>query len=96
MRFNGIPNASYLGFTGTPIIKDEEELTKNIFGEYVSVYDFKRAIEDGATLPLRYLNRGEKLGIENPDLDERMAEIIENEDLDDDQRAKLQREFARD
>lgn len=96
MRFNGIPNASYLGFTGTPIIKEELELTKNIFGEYVSVYDFKRAIEDGATLPLRYLNRGEKLGIENPKLDERMAEIIESEDLDDDQRAKLQREFARD
>lgn len=96
MRFHGIPNASYLGFTGTPIIQEELEITKNIFGEYVSVYDFKRAIVDGATLPLRYLNRGEKLGIENPELDERMAEIIESEDLDDDQRAKLQREFARD
>ena len=96
MRFHGIPNASYLGFTGTPIIKEELELTKNIFGEYVSVYDFKRAIEDGATLPLRYLNRGEKLDIENPELDDRMAEIIESEELDDDQRAKLEREFARD
>ncbi|MXS84147.1 type I restriction endonuclease subunit R [Nitrosomonas oligotropha] len=96
MRFHGIPNASYLGFTGTPIIREELELTKNIFGEYVSVYDFKRAIEDGATLPLRYLNRGEKLGIDNPDLDEHMAEIIESEDLDEDQRAKLRREFARD
>jgi len=96
MRFYGIPNASYLGFTGTPIIKEELELTKNIFGEYVSVYDFKRSIEDGATLPLRYLNRGEKLSIENPDLDERMAEIINNEDLDDDQRRKLEREFKRD
>lgn len=96
MRFHGIPNASYLGFTGTPIIKEELELTKNIFGEYVSVYDFKRAIEDRATLPLRYLNRGEKLDIENPDLDDRMAEIIESEELDDDQRAKLEREFARD
>ena len=96
MRFNGIPKASYLGFTGTPLIDDELELTKNIFGEYVSVYDFKRAIEDGATLPLRYLNRGEKLDIENPDLDERMADIINNEDLDEDQIAKLKREFARD
>ena len=44
MRFNALPNASFLGFTGTPIIKEELELTKNIFGEYVSVYDFKRAI----------------------------------------------------
>lgn len=89
MRFNALPNASYLGFTGTPIIKDEEELTKNIFGEYVSVYDFKRAIEDEATLPLRYINKGEKLDIENPQLDERMADVLENEDLDDDQKKKL-------
>lgn len=96
MRFHGIPNASYLGFTGTPIIKEELELTKNIFGEYVSIYDFKRAIDDGATLPLRYLNRGEKLGIENPQLDEKMAELIANEDLDEDQRRKLEREFKRD
>lgn len=96
MRFHGIPNASYLGFTGTPLIKEELELTKNIFGEYVSVYDFKRAIDDGATLPLRYLNKGEKLGIENPQLDEKMAELIENEDLDEDQRRKLEREFKRD
>jgi len=89
MRFRGLPNASYLGFTGTPIIKDEEELTKNIFGEYVSVYDFKRAIEDEATLPLRYINKGEKLDIENPQLDERMAEILEDENLDEDQQKKL-------
>lgn len=89
MRFHGLPNASYLGFTGTPIIKDEEELTKNIFGEYVSVYDFKRAIEDEATLPLRYINKGEKLDIENPELDERMAEILEDENLDEDQQKKL-------
>ena len=89
MRFHGLPNASYLGFTGTPIIKDEEELTKNIFGEYVSVYDFKRAIEDEATLPLRYINKGEKLDIENPQLDELMAEILEDENLDEDQQKKL-------
>lgn len=89
MRFYGLPNASYLGFTGTPIIKDEEEVTKNIFGEYVSVYDFKRAIEDEATLPLKYLNRGERLNIENPALDEQMAEILESENLDEDQQKKL-------
>lgn len=89
MRFYGLPNASYLGFTGTPIIKDEEEVTKNIFGEYVSVYDFKRAIEDEATLPLKYLNKGERLNIENPALDEQMAEILESEDLDADQQKKL-------
>lgn len=96
MRFHGIPNASYLGFTGTPIIKDEEELTKNIFGEYVSVYDFKRAIEDGATLPLRYLNKGEKLGLKNPVLDEQMAEILEDENLDEDKKRKLTYLFQKD
>lgn len=89
MRFYGLPNASYLGFTGTPIIKDEEEVTKNIFGEYVSVYDFKRAIEDEATLPLKYLNRGELLNIDNPTLDDEMAEVLNAEDLDEDQQKKL-------
>jgi type I restriction enzyme R subunit len=89
MRFQGLPNASYLGFTGTPLIDEEKELTKNIFGEYVSIYDFKRAIEDEATLPLRYINKGEKLDIENPELDERMAEILEDENLDEDQQKKL-------
>lgn len=89
MRFHGLPNASFLGFTGTPIIKDEEEYTKNIFGDYVSVYDFKRAIEDEATLPLKYINKGEKLDIENPKLDEQMAEILEDENLDEDQQKKL-------
>ncbi len=96
MRFHGIPNASYLGFTGTPIIKEEEELTKNIFGEYVSVYDFKRAIDDGATLPLRYVNKGEKLGIENPILDEQMIEVLQDENLDEDQKRKLTYLFQRD
>jgi len=91
MRFNALPNASYLGFTGTPIIKGEEELTKNIFGEYVSVYDFKSAIEDGATLPLRYVNKGEKLKLTNPDLDDEMTNIIDDEELDEDQRNKLER-----
>lgn len=89
MRFRGLPNASFLGFTGTPIIKGEEELTKNIFGEYVSIYDFKKAIEDEATLPLKYINKGEKLDIDNPELDDEMAEILENENLDDDKKKKL-------
>lgn len=96
MRYYGLPNASFLGFTGTPIIKEEEELTKNIFGDYVSVYDFKKAIDDSATLPLRYINRGEKLQIENPDVDDQMAEIIESTDLDEDQRKKLEYHFKKD
>jgi len=83
MRFNALPNASYLGFTGTPIFKGEEELTKNIFGEYVSVYDFKSAISDGATLPLLYINKGEKLKLDNPKLDDEIAEIVEKDEVDE-------------
>jgi type I restriction enzyme R subunit len=96
MRFKALPNASFLGFTGTPIIQEEKEITKNIFGEYISTYDFKRAIEDEATLPLRYINRGEKLDIQNPKLDEQMAEALENEDLDNEQKKKLEYLFKKD
>ena len=90
MRFKALPNASYIGFTGTPIISGEEEITKNIFGEYVSIYDFKSSIDDGATLPLTYLNRGDKLNIDNPEIDDELTEIINKEDLDQDQRQKVE------
>ncbi|MGV2389962.1 MAG UNVERIFIED_CONTAM: hypothetical protein LVR29_21970 [Microcystis novacekii LVE1205-3] len=64
------------------IIKEEKELTKNVFGGCVSVYDFKRAIEDRrATLPLRYVNKGEKLGLKNPKMDEEMIGILEQEGI---------------
>ena len=83
-----LPNASFIGFTGTPLFKDDE-LTRRIFGEYVSKYDFKRSIEDGATVPLYYENRGEKLRLDNPQINEQIREAIEQEDLDDDQQDKL-------
>jgi type I restriction enzyme R subunit len=89
-----LPNASFIGFTGTPLFKDDE-LTRRIFGEYVSKYDFKRSIEDGATVPLYYENRGEKLRLDNPLINEQIREAIEQEDLDSDQQDKLKRMFAR-
>ena len=89
-----LPNASFIGFTGTPLFKDDE-LTRRIFGEYVSKYDFRRSIEDGATVPLYYENRGEKLRLDNPIINEQIREAIEQEDLDDDQQAKLTKLFAR-
>ena len=89
-----LPNASFIGFTGTPLFKDDE-LTRRIFGEYVSKYDFKRSIEDGATVPLYYENRGEKLKLDNPLINEQIREAIENEDLDSDQQDKLKRLFSR-
>lgn len=92
---NAIPNASFIGFTGTPIFK-HDEVTKRIFGEYVSKYDFKRSVIDGATVPLFYENRGELLGINNPDIARQMQEIIDSEDdLDIDQRSKIEKLFQR-
>jgi len=89
-----LPNASFIGFTGTPLFKDDE-LTRRIFGDYVSKYDFKRSVEDGATVPLYYENRGEKLKLDNPKINEQIREAIESEDLDSDQQDKLKRLFSR-
>lgn len=89
-----LPNASFIGFTGTPLFKDDE-LTKRIFGDYVSKYDFKRSIEDGATVPLFYENRGEKLKLENPKIDEQIKSKIAEFDLDDNEEEKLKKIFAR-
>jgi type I restriction enzyme R subunit len=93
---NALPNASFIGFTGTPLFKDDE-ITKRIFGDYVSKYDFKRSVEDGATVPLYYENRGEYLGLKNPLINEQIRAIIdvESEDLDSDQRSSLEHLFAR-
>jgi type I restriction enzyme R subunit len=89
-----LPNASFIGFTGTPLFNDDE-LTRRIFGDYVSKYDFKRSIEDGATVPLYYENRGEKLKLDNPQITEQIREAIEQHDLDSDQEDKLKKLFRR-
>ena len=93
---NALPNASFIGFTGTPLFKDDE-ITKRIFGDYVSRYDFKRSVDDGATVPLYYENRGEHLGLKNPAINEQIRAVIdaESEDLDSDQRARVEQLFAR-
>lgn len=92
---NALPNASFMGFTGTPLFKDDE-LTRRIFGDYISVYDFKRSVEDGATVPLYYENRGEKLQLKNPKINEEIREALENENMDSQQREKVNRLLARD
>lgn len=89
-----LPQASFMGFTGTPLFKDDE-MTRRIFGDYVSIYDFKRSIEDHATVPLYYENRGEQLHLKNPDITQQMRDVIEEADLDPDQEDKVKRLFAR-
>ncbi len=90
-----LPNAAFIGFTGTPLFK-HDQITRRIFGGYVSRYDFKRSEEDGATVRLVYENRGEKLGVARDDLNERIADAIEQAELDSDQQAKLQKLLGKD
>ena len=91
-----LPTAHRIGFTGTPLLKDDN-ITARTFGGYVSIYDFKRAVEDKATVPLYYENRGEKLqDLKNPEINEEIASALEQAgDMDASQLAKLEREFAK-
>ena len=79
---NALPNASYIGFTGTPLFKDDE-ITSRVFGSYISTYDFQRAVGDNATVPLYYDARGEKLDLSTNDLNERIAAKIEEFEIED-------------
>ena len=90
-----LPNAAFIGFTGTPLFK-HDHLTRRIFGDYVSRYDFKRSEEDGATVKLVYENRGEKLGIARLDLNDRIADAVAEADLDPDQNALLEKLLGKD
>ena len=90
-----LPTAARIGFTGTPLLSSDN-ITARTFGGYVSIYDFKRAVEDGATVPLYYENRGEKiLDLHNPEITNRILDAIENADLDGDQQDTLESEFAK-
>ncbi len=91
---NALPNAAFIAFTGTPLLVGEEK-TKEVFGDYVSVYDFRESIEDGATVPLYYENRIPELQLTNEDLNADMEELLEEANLDEEQERKLEREFAR-
>src|ERR1700730_13390021 len=89
-----LPKALFLAFTGTPLIAGEER-TKEVFGDYVSIYDFQQSVEDGATVPLFYENRTPELQLINPDLNENIYDLIETAELDPEQEAKLERELSR-
>ncbi len=90
-----LPTASRIGFTGTPLLSNDN-ITARTFGGYISIYDFKRAVDDGATVPLYYENRGEKiLDLHNPEITDRILDAIEAADLDVDKQDKLEAEFAK-
>jgi len=89
-----LPNAGFIGFTGTPLLAGEEA-TRREFGDYISIYNFRQSIEDGATVPLYYENRIPKLELTNSELNQEIADAIESADLDEAEENKLNREFAR-
>src|SRR5439155_14325913 len=90
-----LPNASFIGFTGTPLFK-HDHLTRRSFGSYISRYDFKRSEEDQSTVKLVYENRGEKLGLARLDLNDRIADAVEQADLDPDQQSLLEKLLGKD
>lgn len=90
-----LPTAYRLGFTGTPLLSSDN-ITQRTFGSYVSIYDFKRAVDDHATVPLFYENRGEKIqGLQNPEINEEIAAALEEAELDPTQQAKIEKELAK-
>jgi type I restriction enzyme R subunit len=79
---DALPNASFIGFTGTPIEKTDAN-TRAVFGDYISIYDIQRAVADKATVPIYYESRISKLGLnasELPTLDADFEEITEGEE----------------
>ena len=89
-----LPKALFLAFTGTPLIAGEER-TREVFGDYVSIYDFQQSVEDGATVPLFYENRTPELQLVNPNLNEDIYRLVEAAELDPEQEAKLERELSK-
>jgi type I restriction enzyme R subunit len=85
---SALPNAMFLAFTGTPLIAGEER-TRDVFGDYVSIYDFQQSVEDGATVPLYYENRTPELQLENPNLNDDLYNLIEAAELDPAQEERL-------
>jgi len=90
---NALPNAMFMGFTGTPLIAGEER-TRETFGEYISTYDFGASIRDGATVPLYYENRIPELQFANDDFDAELEGILEDSQLDEAEEEKLWRLFG--
>lgn len=87
---DALPNASFIGFTGTPIEKDDVN-TPAVFGEYIDVYDISRAVEDGATVPIYYESRLARIELadeEKPKIDAEVEELTEDESATEQERIK--------
>jgi len=89
-----LPNASFIGFTGTPLLASGEEKTRETFGDYISVYNFGQSVTDGATVPLYYENRVPKLENVNQTLEQEIGKVMDFYELNDDDEEKLEQEFS--
>lgn len=89
-----LPRASFIGFTGTPLLAKGEEKTRETFGDYVSVYNFGQSVTDGATVPLYYENRVPRLENVNENLEKDLGQVMDFYDLNDQEEEKLEREFS--
>ncbi|MCX6064946.1 MAG: type I restriction endonuclease subunit R [Chloroflexi bacterium] len=89
---SALPNAAFLGFTGTPLMAGEER-TKQVFGDYVSIYNFKQSVEDHATVPLYYENRIPELQLANENLNPELETVLERAELDSTEEEQLARQF---
>ncbi len=87
---NALPNAGFISFTGTPLIAGEEK-TKEVFGDYVSIYNYAGSTADGATVPLYFENRIPTLKLANTHFVNDLTDIVEGADLDPEQERKLAR-----
>ena len=90
----GLPHANFLAFTGTPLLGKARK-TSAWFGDYVSEYNFQQSVEDGATVPLFYEKRVPEVLIQNDALSAEFYEILEDENLDEAQQARLEKRFAK-
>jgi type I restriction enzyme R subunit len=87
---DALPNASFIGFTGTPLERDDRN-TRAVFGDYIAIYDIQRAVDDGATVPIYYESRLAKLNLPEelkPHIDEEFEEVTEGEELERKERLK--------
>lgn len=89
----GLPNAQYMAFTGTPLL-GSKQLTQDWFGQNISEYNFKQSVEDGATVPLFYQKRVPEVSLQNDDINEDLADIVSDENISDDNQARLEKEFG--
>lgn len=90
---NGLPKASFIGFTGTPLLAGEEK-TKEVFGDYVSIYNFQQSIQDNATVPLYYENRIPELQIVNENYKEDIEQALDDACLNEEEESRVLQRFS--